>query len=37
LLKQKEPLDTLIFVGAAGVLIVVLSFFRMVKAAGKKG
>ena len=35
LLKQKEPLDTLIFVGAAGVLIVVLSFFRMVKAAGK--
>jgi uncharacterized membrane protein YqhA len=37
LLKQKEPLDTLIFVGAAGVLVVVLSFFRMVKTAGKKG
>jgi uncharacterized membrane protein YqhA len=36
LLKQQEPLDTLIFVGSAGVLIVVLTMFRMVKVADKK-
>jgi len=36
LLKQKDPLDALTFVGAAASLILVLTLFRLVKEAGKK-
>jgi len=36
LLKQKDPLDALTFVGAAASLILVLTLFRLAKEAGKK-
>ena len=36
LLKQKDPLDALTFVGAASSLILVLTLFRFVKVAGGK-
>jgi uncharacterized membrane protein YqhA len=36
LLKQKDPLDALTFVGAASSLILVLTLFRFVKVAGRK-
>ena len=36
LLKQKDPLDALTFVGAAASLILVLTLFRFAKAAAKK-
>ena len=36
LLKQKNPLDALTFVGAASSLILVLTLFRFVKVAGGK-
>lgn len=36
LLKQKDPLDALTFVGASSSLILVLTLFRFVKVAGGK-
>ncbi len=36
LLKQKDPLDALTFVGAAASLILVLTLFRIAKVAAKK-
>jgi uncharacterized membrane protein YqhA len=36
LLKQKDPLDALTFVGGAASLILVLTLFRYVKVAGRK-
>ncbi len=36
LLKQKDPLDALIFVGASASLILVLTLFRIAKVADKK-
>jgi uncharacterized membrane protein YqhA len=36
LLKQKDPLDALVFVGASASLILVLTLFRIAKVAEKK-
>jgi uncharacterized membrane protein YqhA len=36
LLKQKDPLDALTFVGASASLILVLTLFRVAKVADKK-
>ena len=36
LLKQKDPLDALTFVGGAASLILVLTLFRIAKVAAKK-
>jgi uncharacterized membrane protein YqhA len=36
LLKQKEPLDALVFVGASASLILVLTLFRIAKVAEKR-